>query len=264
LKDAPCGNTLTELISEHGLTLSAAQQLNLVGPGGTSNDVCGLGSNFEDLVKAEILKECFDEGLIDFFVQTDIPLNIYNDMCDNSDSGNPITCNDCTPTQLQQVEQIHQAAITQLNCAIQQLELYDGTSPQNVKTCMETHFGGANSEIASFFISGWLQAIKAGLANQEYTIEQNGTGDCDSNTLAHIERGMIIFESFISITLCDPLHFSTSNSEQTATVIHEGAHIFLSALDLAYIHEDEYSQLNTLQQMVNADAFSEFSRCICP
>jgi len=53
-------------------------------------------------------------------------------------------------------------------------------------------------------------------------------------------------------------------SEQIATIIHEGAHIFLSSNDIAYVHESEYSNLNTIQQTLNADSFSEISRCICP
>jgi len=57
----------------------------------------------------------------------------------------------------------------------------------------------------SFFISGWLQAIRAGLAHQEYTIEPTGTGDCDANVVAHTKKGFIIFESFIEITHCDSL-----------------------------------------------------------
>jgi len=65
-------------------------------------------------------------------------------------------------------------------------------------------------------------------------------------------------------SLCDPTHFNTSMSEQVTTIIHEGAHIFLSSSDIANIHENEYSQLNTIQQIFNADSFSEFSRCVCP
>ena len=47
LTDAPCGGALTDFMDYYSLTLTPAQQLNLVGPGGITSS-CGENSNFPE------------------------------------------------------------------------------------------------------------------------------------------------------------------------------------------------------------------------
>ena len=273
LDDAPCGGALTQLIDEHGLTLTPAQQLNLVGPGGSVGNMCGENSDFEDLVKAELIKECIDEGLVNSSIQFDLPLTVFDDICNDSDSSNPITCDNCTPSQLQILQTNHTAALNKLDCAIMQVENFASSNPTGVSSCMQQFFG-TNSLTSSVLLTEWLKVIKAVLKNQEYIIRPTGVGRCrytpptqtepESGTVAWTLPGAILFRPFISIRICDPWYFSFPPNEQTLTIIHEASHIGLGTADWAYVQEPEFANLWTILQMTNADNFSEFTNCLCP
>jgi len=70
---------------------------------------------------------------------------------------------------------------------------------------------------------------------------------------------------FTNVRLCRPNYWDEpSNTERSATLIHEWMHLYYIAGDWAYDHEHpDYERLTTLQQLLNANSFAEFVKQIC-
>lgn len=225
-------------------------------------DSCCEEENYNGCIENDILSGCFGD-YADYMNNLGISFEDLLDGCNENHQDNP-SCNTCTPEQEIIVFQAHEKAMEMLECTIDYMESYDGVTPSFVRTCLETHYDGANSVIFNDLIKSLLRTIQVGLRNQSYQIQGTGEGFCSPGVSAWTLPGTYPFSNLVDIRLCNPEWFNKTPLERAGTIIHEGAHVFLARADLAYDWDYAYHELNTLQQLLNADSFSELSKCICP
>lgn len=147
----------------------------------------------------------------------------------------------------------HNRALNMINIARGKLSSYDGTNPPEVKTALLRNFKASSSGFA-----GWvnmnlgLLRLMAPLAS--YDCEDTNSWWCGPNTLAKTFWCVPGFD----IRVCQPLYFSASDLERSATLIHEWVHKYGCNFDLGYSGDPDYPRQWTISALLNADPFSEF------
>lgn len=63
--------------------------------------------------------------------------------------------------------------------------------------------------------------------------------------------------------LCRPNYWNATDKNRWGTLIYEWSHLYFVTGDFAYDWEQEYNELNTLQQLLNVDSYSEFVKDLC-
>ncbi len=66
-----------------------------------------------------------------------------------------------------------------------------------------------------------------------------------------------------NVLLFRPNYWNQTPVNRSGTMIHIWMHLYYVAGDVAYDWSPDYNELNTLQQLVNADSFSEFVKQVC-
>lgn len=228
------------------------------------NNECNiLASGFEDCVAEKIAFEEFDEA-VDLLNQVgyetyEKKMRLLYNMKSQVFEGVP--CPNCLDWQKTVLSSRHIQAKEKLNCALIQLSVYDGTNPIGIKNALVANFGGNYSKILAKTIKAHLAFVQDRSITATYANQMNGEGNCGPKTVAWaVPLG---FE-YTDIRLCDPVFWNSNVPEQWSTLIHEWMHQYLAKADFAYYGSPEYNNLNTLFQLDNADAFSEFVRDACP
>ncbi len=171
------------------------------------------------------------------------------------------TCENCSQYQKEILNDAHQEALDMIKCTSNLLKDYNELSPTFfVSNALKTNYGGTCNQALADYLSLMFDYVGWHLYNQGYKTELNGEGFCSSSTIAWSYPAI----HFTKIRLCDPAFFNSSSREQAGTIIHESFHLNYIAGDWAYDWEAGYSQLNTIQQLTNADSFSELAKTLCP
>ncbi len=182
----------------------------------------------------------------------------------------PILCNDntlpdCTGCSVGQQQELWLAYIearNKLECAIDMLNEYDG-STGDVSVHLATHFA-ANDKGLAEFISSLLTYIKIASTGADFVLTDNAESSIDlcngDNEAWTFPLGM----GFTDIRLCYPNFWDASEEEQAKTLIHEYMHLYFLAGDIAYQWQSKYRDLSTTQSIYNADSYSELAGDMCP
>ena len=277
LDDAPCGGALTQLIDEHGLTLTPAQQLNLVGLGGSVGNMCGENSDFEDLVVEELINGCHIDQMADFLIGLNLSVSQANAVCGNNNQ--PATepsCESCNEEQLQQIIEANETAIEWLDCALGKIENFEESTSAETQSCFDTSFNGDTSPITLQYLEAMIQLMKNGISQgQEYSIS-TGTDYCELNPTvpAYTEFTSGQFEPIHDIIFICPVRWATHddwgdfgeewpNYYRSRDIIHEISHLYVYTLDIAYTWDSAYEHLNNLEHSNNADSYTNLISCLC-
>ena len=147
----------------------------------------------------------------------------------------------------------HNRALNMIDVARRKLSSYNGTAPPEVKTALDNHFKSSSTGFA-----GWvnlnLYFLRRMAPLASYDCEDTSSWWCGSRTLAKTFWCV----PFIDIRVCEPLYFSQSRNERSATLIHEWVHKYGCNFDLGYSGEPDYPSQWTITALVNADPWSEF------
>ncbi len=161
-------------------------------------------------------------------------------------------------TQKQIVAADRLRAISMLDSAINNIGLYNGTSPAKVKNALSKHFGGATSTAFAKWIKINLHILRTLGPLAEYEIIATGSSfwACDSPGVIATAFWCV---PFVAIRIC-PEYFNQTPDERSATLIHEWVHKYGCNLDLGYEGETSYSNNSTVTQLINADSFAQFAK----
>lgn len=252
--DEECSMALDDFISNYSLELEKTHLLML--NHAISAIDCSNQEEFENVAISTLLQDCLDP-----YYQLFDHLGIYSnqeklDFCFSEfPILDPPNCEGCSVEQAQILWADQIKALEMLECAIDKLNEFDGTNPEDVKDALFTHFGGTSSTIVAGYIAFKLNSTRRFPYERSYFAKD----DCDPGVLA----STTLLVQFANVNLCDPLFWEQPESERTNTLIHEWMHLHNLITDVRYNWEDEYNDLNTIQQLFNADAYSEFVEEIC-
>jgi Domain of unknown function (DUF4157) len=157
-----------------------------------------------------------------------------------------ISFDSCSPAQEDTVKKSHSRAIEMLDNAIKKLKDYDGTTPPDVKTSLDTHFHSSSSGFA-----GWirfnLRYLKLFVDLPQY--------ECHS---IQSRQNPAWTQWFIPLTDIElyPKWFATSIDTQARMLIHEWVHKYGCNFDLGYKSNPGYSTHGTLRSLLNADPWA--------
>ncbi|HVT16398.1 MAG TPA: DUF4157 domain-containing protein [Thermoanaerobaculia bacterium] len=148
----------------------------------------------------------------------------------------------------------HARGLGMIGVARTKLSAYDGTSPPEVKSALQTHFKANGKAFAGWvnFNLGFLR-LMAPLAS--YDCEDASSWWCNSpSTLA---------KTFwcipgIDIRVCQPQYFAKPALRRSRTLIHEWVHKYGCNLDLGYGSDPDYPKQWTITALLNADPFARF------
>ena len=149
----------------------------------------------------------------------------------------------------------HTRALGMIDTARAKLSSYNGTSPPEVKTALDTHFKASGTGFAGWvnFNLAFLRAL-APLAS--YDCEDTGSWWCGANTLAKTFWCV----PFVDIRVCQPLYFGQPDIERSTTLIHEWVHKYGCNFDLGYRDSPDYPKQWTVTALLNADPFAQFAK----
>jgi hypothetical protein len=154
-----------------------------------------------------------------------------------------ISFDDCTAAQQTTVTDAHSRAIEMLDNAIAKLGIYDGTTPANVKTSLNTHFHSSSSGFA-----GWvrfnLRYLSLFVDLPQY--------ECHSVQSIPNPAWTMWCVPFTDIELY-PNWFSFSRDYRASLMIHEWVHHYGCNFDLGYVSSPGYSGHGTIRSLLNAE-----------
>ena len=130
---------------------------------------------------------------------------------------------------------------------------------KKLKTLYYNSFGGTSSTAVASYISFLFEHIRRYPYPRRFQIQNNGEGNCGANTLAWSFPVL----HFTDVRLCSPSYFNATELDRSGTLIHEWMHLYYFAGDIAYIWQDGFDELNSIQQLFNADAFEELVKELC-
>lgn len=253
-----CAVALNRFETEYGIDLTDEEKEAI--KNGVST--CG-GNEFEEEVTDIFMEECLGpfyqvfEQLENFSIEE--RLNYCNSELPEI-KVDPPNCEGCSVGEAQTVWTDELKALDMLECTINKLNEFNGSEPQDVKAALEAHFGGTNSTLVSGYIKNLFRYIRSYPYDRGYQAQNEGEGLCGEFTFAWTFPAV----QFANVRLCRPNYWSESDQiERAGTLIHEWMHLYYFAGDIAYDMEEEYNELNTLQQLFNADAFSELVKELC-
>ena len=147
----------------------------------------------------------------------------------------------------------HSRALGMIDTARTKLSSYDGTSPPEVKTALDTHFKASGTWFAGWvnFNLGILRTL-APLAS--YDCEDTSSWWCGPNTNAKTFWCV----PFVDIRVCQPMYFGNSDIERSRILIHEWVHKYGCNFDLGYRNDPNYPNQWTVTALLNADPFAQF------
>lgn len=147
----------------------------------------------------------------------------------------------------------HNRALGMIDAARTKLSAYDGTSPPEVKTALDTHFKASGTGFAGWvnFNLGFLRRL-APLAS--YDCEDTSSWWCGPNTNAKTFWCV----PFVDIRVCQPNYFGHSDIERSRILIHEWVHKYGCNFDLGYRNDPDYPNQWTITALLNADPFAQF------
>ncbi len=147
----------------------------------------------------------------------------------------------------------HNRALGMIDTARTKLSSYDGTSPPEVKTALDTHFKASSGGFA-----GWVNINLAFLRRlaplASYDCEDSSSWWCGPSTNAKTFWCV----PFVDIRVCQPNYFGKSDIERSRILIHEWVHKYGCNFDLGYRHNPDYPKQWTVTALLNADPFAQF------
>ncbi|MEE9439674.1 MAG: hypothetical protein V3V14_11780 [Saprospiraceae bacterium] len=250
---------MRSFITEYSLDLEKAEIDAIFDATVSGGDVdCGEDNSFKNEATIVLLQKCISPYYL-IFDQLGVTSNIdklsycYKDL--PSLPIDPPNCEGCSVGESIIVKSDELKALSMLDCAIHKLNEFDGNEPSEVKDALEQNFGGTSSTLIAGYISFLFEHVRRHPYDRGYQAD-NG---CSSTTIAWTFPTV----QFTNVRLCRPKYWDSSELDRTETLIHEWMHLYYIAGDIAYDFSPNYSELNTLQQLLNADAFSEFVKEIC-
>ncbi len=255
-----CGISLKDFILEYELMLTPQEKEAIIM--GISTSSCGT-DEFNDLTTDFLMEECLGA----FYSVLEQMENLTNqeklEYC-NSElpeiDVDPPGCEGCSVGEAQIVWGDEIKALNMLDCAIDKLEAFNGSTPDDVKQALANHFGGTSSTFVANYIKFLFEHVRRYPYERGYQAQDQGEGLCGASTDAWTLPAV----HSANVRLCRPRYWNEADDvERAGTLIHEWMHLYYFAGDIAYDWESSYSQLNTIQQLFNADAFSEFVKEIC-
>lgn len=250
-------------LAEHRKLNSQKDWINLFQNGALelamTNECDILSPNFEECVADKMAKQEFE-----YFANVlyTMGFNTYEKKMELIYSSNKqvytnITCDNCPQDKRNIIYLRHKKSIEKLRCLIDKMKVYNGDTPYEVFIGLQEHFGNNTSKLLADYLRFIAKITIFFSTNENFTLNYN----CSGTTLVRSYP----LNPLSMIELCDPNFFNTTEQEQWVTIIHEAMHKYFGDFDLAYEWETgPYYNLNTLQQLINADAFAEFARVVCP
>lgn len=221
------------------------------------------GDKFEDLATDLLMEKCLG-AFYNVLVQIEDLTNTEKLGYCNSElpiiSVDPPGCEGCSVGEAQVVWEDEIKALNMLDCAIEKLDAFDGSSPTDVSEALANHFGGTSSAIVANYIKFLFKHVRKYPYERGYQAQDQGEGLCGEFT----DAWTIPTVHSANVRLCRPRYWLETNEvERAGTLIHEWMHLYYFAGDIAYDWSETYNDLTTIQQLFNADAFSEFVKEIC-
>jgi hypothetical protein len=159
----------------------------------------------------------------------------------------------CTSAQNTSIDSDVSFATTMLDTAIAKLSRYNGINPPEVKTALNNNFGGSTSTFFADWIKLNINILRGMGPWAGYDCIPTDPDWCPGTTLAYTIWCVPLFD----VRLC-PEYFAEPQIERSGTLIHEWVHKYGCNFDLGYDWEPDYPKNSTLEQLINADSFSEF------
>ena len=258
--DEECRSALLDFLATHGITLTKEERLALLTSGGRPE--CTDQEAFEEWVASLIIEDClapfhllFDSfGIFDINEKLSFCYGIYPEI--NLD---PPSCLGCSVEEAHTVISDQIKAFDMLECAIEKLQQYDGNTPSDVKTALENNIGGNSSIWVARYIQFIFKYIRNYPYDRGYEAQNPGEGHCGGVTAAWTYP----LVHFAAVKLCRPNYWNQSDTDRPAILIHEWMHLYYFAGDIAYSWDSDYDELNSIQQLFNAEAFEELIKEIC-
>lgn len=160
-----------------------------------------------------------------------------------------VSYDECTSAEETVVLASHNRAMSMVTNAVTKLRTYNGTTPADVKTALDTHFHSSGTILAAWIAHNldWLKG------------ESNSpTYECEKPQVGSRLGWSMWCVPWTDIELY-PLWFAQSDIDQRArTMIHEWVHRYGCNFDLGYEWEEGYSGHGTLRSLLNADPWAHF------
>jgi len=164
----------------------------------------------------------------------------------------------CTSSQNAIISSDHFRALGMLDVAIRKLRSYNGTTPTEINSALNTHFAGSTSSAFGSWIQFNLNFLRSSATLPEYQCETVGNSMWACTSPNAVATAFWCVPGF-DIRLC-PTYFGQSDIERSTNLIHEWVHKYGCNFDLGYEHDSGYSSNSTLTQLINADSFANFVR----
>ena len=118
---------------------------------------------------------------------------------------------------------------------------------------------GPSSDFKIRLLQISLRLLQQGLLDNQIYLNAS-VADCTTNSGQQV--GAYVNGGNPIINLC-PVWFNRPDVQSWA-IIHEATHVYLGTVDLSYVWQDSYSELNSFQPFLNADSYSALIDCLCP
>ena len=258
-----CDFAISSFLQAHGLQSTAELRDALSNISGC--DQAGSREEFNEealLIVENMLEDCigpFYTMLPTLGIESLGEMQSFcTDPLPSTDLGPP-NCEGCSVGESHIIAEDEQRALQMLDCAIEKLDQFDGIEPQEVRDALYNNFGGTSSTAVAAYISFLFEHIRRYPYPRKYQIQNNGEGGCGDGVAAWTFPVV----HFTDVRLCNPTYWNLTDIDRSVTLIHEWTHLYYFAGDIAYIWQGEFNDLNSIQQLFNADAFSELVKELC-
>jgi len=242
---------MSKFVQQYGLTLGIGARMELQEMMGLE-DCVGQGEfNAAVLeIATPIIEDMLEDCIGPFHVMLPVlgveSLGERQNFCTNPIPPinlDPPNCEGCSVGESHIIAEDEHRALQMLDCAIEKLNQFDGIGPEEVKDALYNNFGATSSTAVASYISFLFEHIRRYPYPRRYMIQNNGEGNCGTNSLAWSFPVL----HFTDVRLCSPCYWNATETNRSGTLIHEWMHLYYFAGDIAYIWQNEYSDLNSIQ-----------------